>query len=259
MIDLHFHCLPFIDDGPKSWDDAVALCRLAAEEGVTTIVATPHVLRDPWINDDPRERDELLLKLNDLVGGSPAILPGCELYFTTELADLVEEGPAGPLTLLNRGDHVLVEFPALSVPRSAEHIFHELELMGVTPVIAHPERNLELAGNPFRLADLIDRGAKAQVTAASLLGDFGPSAYDAAIDFHQRGLITIIASDSHNTTKRPPRMKESYDWVAANWGPAEARRLFVDNPSRIIGAKKKTTEEDSASARAGGAQDDSRR
>ncbi len=80
VIDLHFHCLPFIDDGPGSWDDAVALCRMAAEEGVETIVATPHVLRDPWINHDQTERDDLLLRLNDLVGGTPAILAGCELY-----------------------------------------------------------------------------------------------------------------------------------------------------------------------------------
>ena len=60
MIDLHFHCLPGIDDGPDSWDEAVALCRQAAAEGTTSIVATPHVLRDGWLNEDPRERDELI-------------------------------------------------------------------------------------------------------------------------------------------------------------------------------------------------------
>ncbi len=240
MIDLHFHCLPFIDDGPRSWDEAVALCRMAAEEGVETIVATPHVLRDPWINHDPTERDELLLRLNDLLGGTPAILPGCELYFTSELPDLLEEGTDGPLTLLNRGDHVLVEFPALSVPRSVERVFHELELLGITPLIAHPERNLALAADPFRLENLVARGAKTQITAASLLGDFGPSAYDASIEFHERGLMTLIASDSHNIANRPPRIQAAREWVIANWGEEEARRLFIENPAQVIGVNEKS-------------------
>ena len=70
MIDLHFHCLPDVDDGPEDWDQAVALCRAAAAEGTTILIATPHVLRDPWLNDDPAVRDRLILRLNALLEGN---------------------------------------------------------------------------------------------------------------------------------------------------------------------------------------------
>ena len=77
MIDIHFHCLPGIDDGPSTWEEAVDLCRAAGAEGTETIVATPHVLRDPWLNEDRAERDRLLVRLNALLGGKPAVVPGC--------------------------------------------------------------------------------------------------------------------------------------------------------------------------------------
>src|SRR5439155_20947075 len=90
LIDLNLHCLPGIDDGPADWDSAVALCREAAREGVTTIVATPHVLRGPWRNDSPPARRRLTDELNRRLGGSPAVLPGCEYYFCEEVLALVE-------------------------------------------------------------------------------------------------------------------------------------------------------------------------
>lgn len=235
MIDIHFHCLPGIDDGPASWDLAVALCRMAAGEGVEAIVATPHVLRDPWINDDPSVRDALVVRLNDLLGGSPAILPGCELYFSAELPDLLEAEDS-PVTTLDRGDHLLVEFPALGVPKSADAVFHELELLGVVPVIAHPERNLELASDPGRVRDLVGRGARTQITAGSLLGDFGRSAFEAAVVFHEEGLIDVIASDSHNLDRRPPRIRAAREWVQANWGEDAERRYFEENPAAMVGS-----------------------
>ena len=79
MIDLHFHCLPGIDDGPASLEDAVALCRAAAEEGVESLVATPHVLRGDWINEAPAARDELVLRLNDQLGGDPRSSPAASI------------------------------------------------------------------------------------------------------------------------------------------------------------------------------------
>ena len=65
MIEVHFHCLPRVDDGPASWDEAVALCRAAAAEGTTRIVATPHVLRGDWANTNPVARDRLVQALNE--------------------------------------------------------------------------------------------------------------------------------------------------------------------------------------------------
>ena len=198
MIDIHFHCLPGIDDGPRNWDEAVALCRAAESDGVDTIIATPHVLRDPWLNEQQIKRDELILELNTRLGGHPAVLPGCEYFFSSDAVNLWQLGAGGPLTGLNRSSFLLVEFPSTTIPMSAEAVFHELSVLGVTPVIAHPERNLVFAEQPEKLRRLLELGAMAQVTAGSIIGDFGKRAQAACDDFFKRGLVQFIASDAHS-------------------------------------------------------------
>jgi protein-tyrosine phosphatase len=234
MIDLHFHCLPGIDDGPTEWDAAVELCKQAGEEGTTHIVATPHVLRDRWINDDTAARDELLLKLNDLVGGQPAILPGCEYFFSADAIDLWERGSHGPLYGLNRSRYLLVEFPATAIPRDAEHVLYEFKFIDVVPVIAHPERNLQFARDPELLAHFVDLGAITQITAASVTGEFGKAALLATEDFLARGLVHIVASDAHNLDRRPPRLAAAYARAKELWGTEIAEAIFIANPAAVI-------------------------
>jgi protein-tyrosine phosphatase len=212
----------------------VALCRAAAADGVTSIVATPHVLRESWINDDAAVRDELVLKLNTLLGGTPAILPGCEYWFSAEVLDLLAKGKSGPITRLNRSRYLLVEFPANQVLESAEAVFHELSVLDIVPVIAHPERNLVLARDPERLARLMERGAIAQVTAASVVGDFGHKAQHAAEEFLKLGLVSVIASDSHSVEMRPPRMSAAREKVRKHFGAEVEKGLFDANPEAIV-------------------------
>src|SRR6266567_2153895 len=188
MIEVHFHCLPGIDDGPEEWDEAVALCRAAASEGTIAIMATPHVLRGRWVNDNPNSRDALIIKLNAMLGGTPAILSGCEYLLSSDAVELVERGKWSPLTTLNRGRYLLVEFPPGEELPGTGNLFHELLLLGVTPVVAHPERSRLFAKEPGKLEDLIDRGACVQITAGSLLGDFGVGPLAASVEFLLRGL-----------------------------------------------------------------------
>jgi protein-tyrosine phosphatase len=234
MIDLHFHCLPGIDDGPRSWDEAVALCRAAEAEGTTTIVATPHVLHESWANEDPAERDRLILRLNALLGGSPAIVPGCELAFSSDIAELWERGSRGPLVGLNRRPVLLIELPNYGVPAPVEAVFHELTVMNITPVLAHPERNAELVRNPDRLAALVARGALAQVTAAAVLGEMGHRVQTTVQNFFRLGLVHLIASDAHSIERRPPRLAAARHWVSRNWGPTAEVELFETNPALVL-------------------------
>jgi protein-tyrosine phosphatase len=226
MIDIHFHCLPGIDDGPADWEASAALCRRAAAEGTTTIVATPHVLREGWENEDPRTRDELLLKLNTLLAGTPAVLPGCEYFYSADAMELWEQGPSGPLTGLNRGPYLLVEFPATMVPRAAGDVIHELSVSGVTPVIAHPERNLQFVREPELLESFVRKGAISQITAASLLGELGRGALGASAEFFSRGLVHLVASDAHNLER-----------VRRDWGEDAELLLFEVNPRAILDGK----------------------
>lgn len=212
----------------------MALCRAAAAAGTTTIVATPHVLRDGWANESPLVRDGLIARLNDLLGGTPAVLPGCEYYFADDALEVLERGADGPLTPLNRGRYLLVEFPPGFVHPGAEGILHEMVVAGTIPVIAHPERNLVLARDPERMERLLATGALAQVTAGSLVGDFGRAARRAAWGMLEEGLAVLVASDAHNLRKRTTRMGEARRLVAAELGEDEAARLFDVNPERVL-------------------------
>lgn len=234
MIDLHFHCLPGIDDGPRNWDDAVALCRQAASEGTTTIVATPHVLHESWANEDPAERDRLIVRLNALLGGSPAIVPGCEVAFSADLVEQWERGPSGPLVGLTRQPVLLIELPNYGVPAAVDAVFHELLVMNVTPVIAHPERNAELVSHPERLASLVERGVLMQVTAAAVLGEMGRRAQAAVQSLFRHGLVHLVASDAHSLDRRPPRLAAAREWVVRNWGAGAEVELFDTNPARLL-------------------------
>lgn len=234
MIDLHFHCLPGIDDGPRSWAEAVNLCRAAAADGAETLVATPHVLREDWINEDPAVRDGLILRLNTLLEGEPAILPGCEYFFSDEAITLFERGGDGPLTGLNRSRYLLLELPANASTRSVESAFHELTLLGAVPVIAHPERHSLFRREPEVLARLVRGGAVAQITAASLLGHFGERAQAACEEFFERGLVSLVASDAHNLDRRPPSLAAARERVRRRWGSEAEEGLFVANPAAVV-------------------------
>lgn len=234
MIDLHFHCLPGIDDGPRDWDESVRLCRAAAEEGTDTLVATPHVLRDGWINDDSLVRDQLILRLNTLLGGRPSVLAGCEYAFSGDVLELLERGSTGPLTRINRGRYLLVEFAPGEMPAGTERLFHELSFLDVVPVIVHPERNSLFTDDPERLADLVRRGARVQITAGSLLGDFGYGPLDACEEFFERGLVHLVASDAHSLERRPPRLAPARRRVGMEWGKDAEVGIFESNPEAAL-------------------------
>jgi protein-tyrosine phosphatase len=233
MIDVHFHCLPGIDDGPRHWDDAIELCRTAGRQGTRTIVATPHVLRSPWLNEDRAERSALVAKLNDLVGGEPAIVEGCEYSISSEVLDLIRL-PEGPLVGLNGSRHLLIEFTTSALPRDVDFLFHELIVGGSVPVIAHPERHPVFAASPEKLKRLVDLGAKAQLTAGSILGDFGRDAEKASRKFLEADLIFVVASDAHNLTRRPPRLAAAYERLRATYGEATAEGLVLHHPRQLI-------------------------
>jgi protein-tyrosine phosphatase len=234
LIDIHFHCLPGIDDGPSTWDEAVALCRAAFNRGVDQIVATPHVLRDPWLNMDAAKRRQLLDELNRRLQGRPKVLAGCEYYFTADAVELWEQGPAGPLTGLNDSTFLLMEFPANAVPEQAAAAIHELSITGVTPVLAHPERNSVLAREPEKLRRLVELGALAQVTAASVAGHLGSRIQQVTDLFLDEGLVHFIASDAHSVDRRPPCLDEARKRVEQKWGPEIAVTIFETNPAAVL-------------------------
>ncbi|HEX3070857.1 MAG TPA: CpsB/CapC family capsule biosynthesis tyrosine phosphatase [Thermoanaerobaculia bacterium] len=231
MIDLHHHCLPGVDDGPASMAEAIDLCKMAADEGIETIVATPHVLRGRWRNRSRAEYATLLDDLRSKTGTAPRLLLGSEYFFAHDMDDMLRNESILPLA---GSRYVLVEFASHAVPPLVREPLYRAQLEGWTPLIAHPERNLVFRSNPEILASLLRIGVKIQVTTGSLTGGFGKEAEAASIDWLQRGWIHVMATDAHNTTKRPPGFQAARRRVVELVGEEIAQALFTENPKSIV-------------------------
>jgi len=231
VIDIHHHCLPGVDDGPRDLEEAVDLCRLAAGDGIETIVATPHVLRGRWQNTSRAALEEKLAELRDAIGASPRLILGSEYFFAHDMNEALENGTIVPLA---GSRYVLVELASHAVPPLLEQPLYHARLGGWTTVIAHPERNLVFQSKPDLLASLVASGTKTQITAGSLLGDFGPDARQCAWEWIEREMVHFVASDSHNTTKRPPRMREAAAAIREFIGGDIADSLTHRNPAAVV-------------------------
>jgi protein-tyrosine phosphatase len=131
---------------------------------------------------------------------------------------------------LNQHDYLLVEFNEISIPPGMDQTLHEIQLSGVRPVITHPERNRILQAHPERLKKWARQGCFVQVTAGALTGTFGAAPQRDALKWIREGLVHFVASDAHNTRKRPLRLQPAYDAVLEQFGEEKARALFLDNP-----------------------------
>jgi protein-tyrosine phosphatase len=226
MVDLHSHLLPGLDDGAKSVEEALAMAEDAIADGITHVVGTPHASSNYAFNFvKVREaRDTLSAKL----AGRITLATGCDFHLNPEnLAAL--RADAAPFCI-NQKDYLLVEFNEFSIPPSMDQTLHELHLAGLRPVITHPERNGILRAQPERLLRWVSLGCYAQITAGSLTGVFGPGAQEDAWTWMGRGLVHFVASDAHNTARRPLKLRFAYDAVAERFGEEKARALLMENP-----------------------------
>jgi protein-tyrosine phosphatase len=236
VIDIHHHCLPGVDDGPRDLAEAVDLCRMAEEDGIETIVATPHVLRGRWQNDSPAALRQVCDELRSALGASPRLLLGSEYFFAHDMTELLATADC-PIVPLAASRYVLVEFAAHAVPPLVEQPFYRAQLEGWTPIIAHPERNIVFQAKPELLESLIRVGAKTQVTAGSLVGEFGRDAERCATAWLRRGMVHVVASDAHNRAKRPPRMTAAAARVRELAGDDVADALFDRNPAAVVNGR----------------------
>jgi len=140
----------------------------------------------------------------------------------------------GGIVPLADSRYVLVELASHAVPPMLEQPLYQARLGGWTTVIAHPERNLVFQSKPELLASLVANGTKTQITAGSLLGDFGPEARQCAWEWIDREMVHFVASDAHNTTKRPPRMREAAAAIRAIAGDDVAGALTRRNPAAVV-------------------------
>ena len=242
MIDLHCHILPGVDDGAPTLEEALAMCRLAAADGCEAMVATPHQRRDPWWNDDVAQLRELAGELQErareAIGNGFRVLLGGEIHVDGEVLSEVErlaeveKTSGGTILPLAGSRYLLLELDRWGSVDAAVRLIHEVTVAGWRPVLAHPELipwiDLGL------LAHLVELGATAQVTAMSVTGDFGRRPMQDSHRMIEAGLVHFLASDAHDTRRRPPGLRRASLMIEGRWGDELARRLTIDNPRAVV-------------------------
>lgn len=229
FVDVHSHVVPSGDDGARTVEEGIELCRLAAAAGTRVLFATPHVHAPwdsyPWTAARARLFDESFPAVRD--GAAAA---GVDLRRGAELfpSEVLERDPVS--FQLEGTTGVLVEFPGswldlpgqlVLVERACEHIREG----GLVPVLAHPERCREVADDPGAVARLAEQGALVCLNAPSLVGGHGLVAERVAWTLLGAGLVDLVASDGHRVP-RPPVMDEAWRAVVGRVGEARALPLF---------------------------------
>ncbi|MBI5563161.1 MAG: hypothetical protein HY894_09985 [Deltaproteobacteria bacterium] len=237
MIDIHCHILPAIDDGPAAVEESVEMCRMAASDGINTVVATPH-FNSVSSNDDPARVMAAAAELDAACRreGIPLkVLAGADVSISSELPTYLKTVPH--LTINRTGRYFLAEFPHNHVLPNWERFFLSLLASGFVPIITHPERNAWFMNNPDALFPVVAKGVMVQITAMSLTGEFGEDAQEVSLYLLRHNLAHVIATDAHSVTYRPPVLSEALSLAADLIGPEKARRLVEDIPSAIIEGK----------------------
>lgn len=232
VIDIHTHILPGLDDGAANERDAMDMARAASAEGITTIVATPHHANGKYTNLAPEVR-YYVEGLNVRLAQEEipvTIAAGQEIRVHDDLLDAWHRGE---LLSVAGSRYVLLEMPSSRIPQGMSDLIHELIVMNLRPIIAHPERNAEVVQHPERLEELIELGAYGQVTTHSLLGSFGKKIEQAAWRLMKQGCIHIVSSDAHHVERRGFRMREAYASVDRIMG-GEWSRYFKGNAEAVL-------------------------
>jgi protein-tyrosine phosphatase len=233
MVDIHHHLLFGLDDGSDSIETSVAMAKIAVAEGITHVVCTPHANShfefDPQINAARTDalRDRLAAEGIALTLGR-----GCDFHLSFDNVQRAKVDPAR--FSINGLGYLLVEVPDYGLPPGLTETFYELQLAGLTPILTHPERNPTLQSDPDRLKDWLRGGVLIQVTADSLTGHKGKQAQRMAYNLLEKRWVHFLATDGHNTTSRPPRMRDAHDQVAAKYGASYAHALCLTNPLAVF-------------------------
>jgi len=239
MIDIHCHLLPGIDDGPKTLDQAIELAERAVENGITHAVLTPHIHPDRYANTAQSIAQSVESFRQALQQHQVPLRLGyaAEVRLGIELLGMIEEEEI-PFYGESEGYRVLLlELPHSHVPVGADNLVRWLLDRKIQPLIAHPERNKDIMRKFDKVLPFIEMGCLFQLTAGSVAGEFGDPAQLTARALLETGSVTVLASDAHNITHRPPRLDHGRDAAAEIVGEELARQMVYEKPLSLVASQ----------------------
>lgn len=236
MIDVHSHIIPGIDDGARTLEMALEMARQTQAAGVTHLVCTPHI--------HPGHYDNNIVTIKQGFDALQQAVKENSIELTLSYAGEVRVSEFIPKWLSEnklpfigrwKGRNVLLlEMPHSHVPAGLDQLLRWLLAANVQPLIPHPERNRDILKMPDKIQWLRNMGCLLQVTAGALTGRFGNNVQELAHLMLQNGQIDLVASDTHDTIRRPNDMGDAWNYVCRHRGNELATRLFKTTPGEIV-------------------------
>ena len=251
MIDLHCHLLPGIDDGATDIDISIAMARASVADGITVTACTPHIMPGVYNNNRTviEERIAMLSARFADEGIAMQLVVGADVHMDV---DLVPGLKGGRIPSLNNSRYFLFEPPHhVPPPRIEDNIFSIMSA-GYVPILTHPERLSWIETHYAVMERLVRMGVLMQITAGSVTGQFGRRVRHWADKMIDEGLVSILATDAHNLTGRPPNLSKARDIISARLGEAEGLHMTTTRPQAILDNLPPSSMPASAAARPSG-------
>ncbi len=236
LVDLHVHLLAGLDDGPRSLDEAVAMCRIAADEGVRAMAATAHQ-NERYPDITPARIGAATEALRGALAAAQvpvAVYPSAEVMAAP---DTPTAWHAGRLhSVGGHGRYVLLEMPRGAFV-DLEPTVRGLRAHRMRVILAHPEKEPGFLEDEPRVEALVAAGCLVQVSASSVTDPKGRAEHATLRGWFRRGMVHLLASDGHSPTRRPPRLAAAYREVARWVGPLVADRIAGTHGMAILGGQ----------------------
>lgn len=236
IVDIHCHLIPGVDDGVKTYEMALGIIQKEYDEGVRSIILTPHFRRKMFEPDRElvyENYKKLKAEVKRLIPDMKLYL-GCEFHASMGMVDRLNQNPQ---LCMAGTDYVLVEFSEADEVEYIRERIRAVQMAGYKPIIAHAERYPKLMKRFDQLEEFVDMGICIQVNADSILGRDGWKTKRLCKKMMKENLIHFVGSDAHNLTDRTSNLGECAEFVRKKEGEDYAQELFVRNPMRIIKAR----------------------
>lgn len=233
IIDIHTHILPGVDDGAQAMPEALQMIRDAYADGTRALILTPHY-RGKFRENTPPWLREMLDVLRSTVadaGIDMGLYLGSEVHYQSDVIALVSEGKV--LTMAG-SDYLLLEFPFAASPSQVRAGLNAAISGGYTPILAHVERYDCFRKQPALAEEMHELGGLIQLNASGVMGGQGYFVKRYCAGLLKKGLVHFIASDAHDTRRRPPLLMACRRQVAKHYGEDYAEALFWENPQKVI-------------------------
>ncbi len=210
----------------------MAMCRMAAADGIRQCVATPHWTGAPGELECMQDRLRELRERIAAAGLALEVRLGNEVVLVPQLLEALRTGRA--LTVAGTS-YLLLETAQLEMGAYVDRALFQLQSHGYRLILAHPERVRAWHARRMDLGELVQRGCRLQVNAGSLLGEFGPEARRQAEWLVRSGWVSLLATDAHGPDIRVPRLSPAIRRCAGWLGEKAAQALVEEHPARVLG------------------------